>query len=322
MTGWFSVSGSPLTASGLLDVLVNTTRDGFALVSGERGIVGFNQKFRDMWGLPQVEGLDGREVLRHVVDRLTASHRAFLTGRRRGERRRNQLLKLQDGRVFEGHSSIIDDGSGLLLWTFRDVTEQLQVEEELRELARTDPLTGLANRRGFLERLEHERARHDRFGHPFSVVLADVDHFKRFNDSYGHACGDAALVHVSRVMGNALREVDLSARWGGEEFISILPETNAIRAYETAKRVQRALREDPFVCEDAEPLTLTLGVAQYVPSVRTDDVIRRADSALYQGKREGRNRVIVWRAERAGNRHHRTYPSFPAIPRQTSEREG
>ena len=160
--------------------------------------------------------------------------------------------------------------------------------------ARTDPLTGLINRRAMEEILELENFRAVRSGRSFSVMLADLDHFKEINDSYGHETGDAVLVETARRLRRCLRQQDMVARWGGEEFLILLPETDATAAQVVAEKIRRQIAARPVeVGTSSIPLTMSLGVdTVHFPQPR-EDYLRRADRNLYRAKNAGRNRVIV-----------------------------
>jgi diguanylate cyclase (GGDEF)-like protein len=165
--------------------------------------------------------------------------------------------------------------------------------EEVNRRAETDALTGLANRRRFDESLQRELSHSDRFGHPVSLVLVDIDHFKRVNDSHGHEAGDAVLRTISRVLADGVRTVDLCARFGGEELAILLPQTTAAGAFELADRLRRRIAGRPIRHNDAEiVITASFGVASYPDVVRSRDALfQAADAALYSAKREGRNCV-------------------------------
>ena len=166
--------------------------------------------------------------------------------------------------------------------------------DRLAEAARVDPLTGLFNRRGFIEEAEVEIQRVFRGGKPFAVMLADIDNFKKFNDRHGHACGDHVLARVAAMLRERVRDVDRIARWGGEEFILLLPETNADGAANLASKLRQAIADNVFEYEGRRlTITLTLGVAAYRKGDSLDACIARADRALYLGKEEGRNTVAV-----------------------------
>jgi len=171
--------------------------------------------------------------------------------------------------------------------------ELMQARDDLHRLARVDPLTGLYNRRAMTERLGQERIRFERTGRTFSLVLGDIDHFKSVNDEYGHACGDDVLTGVSRVYRESIRRQDAVARWGGEEFLILLPETSLEGARVVAEKIRITLEEMTFPAGDLDvSVTMTLGVTVF-DGDSVGETLRRADAALYEGKRAGRNRVIV-----------------------------
>lgn len=167
----------------------------------------------------------------------------------------------------------------------------------LRELAVTDPLTGAANRRHFLQSLDRELERAQRFGFPVSVVLLDIDHFKRVNDSLGHQAGDEVLKELVRRLTEALRESDLLARHGGEEFVLLLSHMDADGALRAAERFRKLLAEQPLQVEGKQlTITASFGVACREPgeTLTGHRLVRRADRAMYQAKHGGRNRACGW----------------------------
>jgi two-component system cell cycle response regulator len=166
--------------------------------------------------------------------------------------------------------------------------------EESRSLATTDSLTGLLNRRAFVEWAARETARAARYEDPLSVILLDIDHFKQVNDRYGHASGDAVLGAVSRAMGQLIRNCDVVARWGGEEFVLALPSTGLEGAVITAERIRVELEQRPIAEPGGQLLSITasLGVAELEAGETLEQVVDRADRAMYTAKSAGRNRVI------------------------------
>lgn len=170
------------------------------------------------------------------------------------------------------------------------------LERDLHRDARTDSLTGLDNRRSMQERGRAELKRAQRTGSPVSVILSDLDHFKSINDKYGHEAGDAALTRVALVLRRALRESDVVGRWGGEEFMAILPGTDAAAAAEVAERMRLAIAVTTFEGV-AENTTISLGVASSEQLQDTglewDLLIKEADQRLYRAKHDGRNRVVA-----------------------------
>jgi diguanylate cyclase (GGDEF)-like protein len=168
------------------------------------------------------------------------------------------------------------------------------VNRRYQELATTDPLTGLRNRRYFQDRLREECARSDRTDHPLSLIMVDLDHFKAVNDAWGHPVGDEALAHAARLISGSVRACDVACRVGGEEFAVLCPGARAEEAYRVAERVRRALEQSPLVVKGQEvAVTGSLGLASRESDSGTEDLVRQADLALYRAKAAGRNRVEV-----------------------------
>ncbi|MBI4575611.1 MAG: GGDEF domain-containing protein [Planctomycetes bacterium] len=167
----------------------------------------------------------------------------------------------------------------------------------LYELSITDPLTGVFNYRYFQHQLEKEFKRVRRYKGELAVVMVDIDHFKRLNDTRGHPAGDRVLREMAEVLRGNVREVDTLARYGGEEFVVVLPATGRSGAVEIAERICNTIDDHPFRGDGSGTgtlhVTVSLGGAVWTPDVvRRDELVRRADSALYQAKKEGRNRVV------------------------------
>jgi diguanylate cyclase (GGDEF)-like protein len=171
--------------------------------------------------------------------------------------------------------------------------ENAKLHHLVQRQATTDDLTGLVNRRRFIEALESEIVRANTFGSPLSVVLGDLDHFKLVNDRFGHHTGDEVLRQFAELVRQHLREVDVPGRIGGEEFAIVLPETDAAGAVAVAERVRRSLRSVRPMPERGSAVTASFGVAQLALGETGDEVLRRADVALYRAKGEGRNTVRV-----------------------------
>jgi diguanylate cyclase (GGDEF)-like protein len=199
-----------------------------------------------------------------------------------------------------------------LTQVFNDMVTRLrQGREELERLSTTDALTKLYNRRYLMTRLEEEGRRARRSDRPFSMLMIDVDHFKRYNDTYGHQAGDEVLAGVAAALQECVREVDCAARYGGEEFVVVLPETPAEGAIDVAARIRSRLSAEAF---PGGKVTVSLGIAEFPADGETPDfVLRAADAALYRAKREGRDRVV--RAVR-GRFSGDTRPHDPAMMRR------
>lgn len=169
-----------------------------------------------------------------------------------------------------------------------------EVLQQVTELASHDELTGLYNRRYLLEMLSHEKNRTDRGGGSFCVCLLDIDHFKKVNDSLGHAVGDEVLKTFARTVEATLRSTDFFARYGGEEFLLFLPQTSQVMAQHCVQRIQKALSRVRYAGVPEEwRVTASIGLAQYSLPEDIAELIGRADKALYQAKDQGRNRLVV-----------------------------
>lgn len=172
----------------------------------------------------------------------------------------------------------------------------MEQSKELEVLASKDPLTGLSNRRDFFRKARDEEKRSSRTNRHFSLIVMDIDHFKKVNDTYGHDCGDAVLKGVARGLEQTLRVQDVVARWGGEEFACLLPETEMDGARHVADKIRRNIEDMRHGCGSvsAVSITVTIGICLCDGSCSIEECIRRADAALYKGKEQGRNRVVEW----------------------------
>lgn len=240
-------------------------------------------------GLPD---LDGREVCRRLkaTPRLEPIPVIFLTARTSGE---DEIDGLQAGGIDYITKPI---NPAVLKARVRNHLELKQNRDELIKLARTDGLTGLYNRRTFDDVLLREWRRLARTGEPLSVIMIDVDHFKLYNDTYGHGGGDSCLLRVARAAEGALqRPADVVARYGGEEFVALLPETKLDGAMAVAEAIRlsvAALNIPHASSTTAGHVTLSLGVASTIPQPDKEPaaLLEIADQQLYAAKSEGRNR--------------------------------
>jgi diguanylate cyclase (GGDEF)-like protein len=172
--------------------------------------------------------------------------------------------------------------------------------ERAQSLALSDPLTTLPNRRGLDVALSRELARARRAHTPLCLAVLDIDHFKRINDQFGHAVGDQALQHVASVLKQAVRETDILARFGGEEFVLLFPDTLLPAAEFTLNRLLRTLERAPLEANDTQvAVCFSAGLAQWGPQESAEHLVTRADQAMYAAKRAGRGRVMVAEAEQA-----------------------
>jgi diguanylate cyclase (GGDEF)-like protein len=177
--------------------------------------------------------------------------------------------------------------------------EELLAQVELQSI--TDPLTGLRNRRYVETILEKELAKWKRYGTPLTCLMVDVDHFKKINDQHGHHAGDAALKGLAELLTRSLREADTAARWGGEEFLILLPQTEITAASVPAFKILRAVSDWRLAQLQGLQVTVSIGIAS--ADVTTDTpakLVRAADHALYEAKNKGRNRIAVFQRKAAG----------------------
>jgi diguanylate cyclase (GGDEF)-like protein len=174
------------------------------------------------------------------------------------------------------------------------IQELLDLKKRLEISVRTDPLTDLPNRRGLAEKLEYEKIRFDRSKNPFTIMMGDIDHFKEINDTFGHDAGDHILTGIARMLRDNSRKQDIVSRWGGEEFIILLPETGLGNGAILAEKLRDKVEKEVFVYQDKKiPVTLSFGLSVYnKKDLKMDDVIKQADQCLYEAKNSGRNKVV------------------------------
>lgn len=281
------------TIQALLSAVLAGDWDVRTASTGEEGLQAAADSVPDIIlldiGLPD---LDGREVCRRLkaTPRLETIPVIFLTARTSGE---DEIDGLQAGGIDYITKPI---NPAVLKARVRNHLELKQNRDELIKLARTDGLTSLYNRRTFDDVLLREWRRLARTGEPLSVIMMDVDHFKLYNDTYGHGGGDSCLLRVARAAEGALqRPADVVARYGGEEFVALLPETKldgAIAVAEAIRMAVSALNIPHASSKTAAHVTLSLGVASTIPQPDKEPaaLLEIADQQLYGAKSEGRNR--------------------------------
>ena len=199
-----------------------------------------------------------------------------------------------DQATYELHIYHVKDINLIRIYV-KDITRRKRDEEEIRLLATTDSLTGIANRREFNRILTSETDRVRRYGKPLSLVMFDIDFFKRVNDTFGHDAGDYVLQAITGLVKENIRSVDVVARWGGEEFMVLMPASNLAAARNTAEKLRQAIAQYRF--DKVDKITVSFGVTEFVLQDDSNSLLKRADDALYQAKERGRNRVETLTAE-------------------------
>jgi diguanylate cyclase (GGDEF)-like protein/PAS domain S-box-containing protein len=281
--------------------LVEQLEDGVIVVDYQMRIVDMNPAALHIFGLSVKQTL-GRPLAQTlpVFDPLAADLAA-------GGSLSKEIDLIPEGhpRNFEARISSLYDNrrreSGRLI-LLRDITIHKQAENRLKQLAITDPLTGLYNRRYFFSLAESEFERATQNQLPFSIILMDVDFFKNINDSYGHPAGDRVLEKLAQRARDALRRGDVLARYGGEEFSILLPQTDLPAAIQVAERLRLSVAQEETIPGIGQvEVTASLGVATLdaTPGLDFNQLLERADRALYLDKHESRNRVCVWEQDGA-----------------------
>ncbi len=250
---------------------------------------------------PRLAGMDGYELCRSIRARSLPGYIYVLMLTRRN--RKAEIIRALEAGADASLARPVEPAE--LVARLRAARRVIDLErslrltnEEVRALSIRDALTGIFNRVYLTERLAQELKRSQRYGHPLSLIMCDIDHFKEVNDQHGHRAGDQILKDlVARIAGSIRIDVDWMARYGGEEFLIVLPETDLASAYIVAERLRRLVSETPFRLK-AHNLVITssFGVTSYRPGghgekVSFDGLMEQADQFLYQAKREGRNAV-------------------------------
>ncbi len=295
----------------LLGDFVERSRDGYGIYDAHDKLVYCNPAFAELYYAPRdsLLGISFADLIRqaHAAGRAvkidSGDVEAFVgyaVAVRRSRAFRIFEVDFVDGRWFLFSEQT--NAEGALLVQIKEITKQKVLERELEtsvttlsRLALTDELTRAANRRGFVQSVEMELSRCRRTGASMTMALLDLDFFKKVNDRYGHQIGDAALVHVSKLVKQTLREYDIFGRIGGEEFAVFLSNTNQQTALEIAERIRQTIAETPLREEGIEvPMSVSVGITTEGCNTSFEQLYTEADNALYQAKESGRNRVCTY----------------------------
>ncbi len=205
----------------------------------------------------------------------------------------------KDGSQFFAEISIIkiqQDGETLVAGIIRDISNSKELEKKLRDFAEHDALTGIMNRRMIENALKKDIERASRYNTPLSLLMMDIDHFKKVNDTFGHDIGDLVLKHLTSISKSNLREVDSFGRWGGEEFVVLLPEIDLKDVRVVAEKLRASIEKNPLIINDNEKVSYTISIGGVVFSKSIESwetFFKLADNALYQAKEQGRNQVCI-----------------------------
>jgi len=272
-------------------LVIHHIQAGIVVLDPAGRIVDLNPFAQQLFGLPQAEVVGARPA--DVLKGLTWNAAGEVFGDELTLTRGGTTLHFSVQRSSIGGVPGRDRGQAVVLF---DVTERREAERQLERLAQVDALTGVFNRRHFLERAEQEVAQARRERLPLSVLMLDIDRFKGINDAHGHAAGDAVLREVAQTCQAGLRQTDLFARYGGEEFVALLPGADVTEAAAVAEHLRRAVEalQMEFAGQTI-PVTLSIGVAGFeaVAHRTLDTCMQSADGALYASKTGGRNRSTV-----------------------------
>ena len=313
--GGFVVSAHDITARSvaeerlrstlsLLTATLDSTADGILVVDAARRVERFNRRLIEMWRLPEAlaDHGDDSAVVRFVLEQL-ADPETFLAKLEEVNSQpttESDVLEFKDGRVFEWHSKPQRVGGEVVgrVWSFHDVTDRKRLEAELSYQAFHDPLTGLANKALFSDRLQHAAARLERTGGHLAVLFIDVDDFKTVNDSLGHAAGDEMLRRVAEIVVGCVRKIDTAARLGGDEFAVLVEDVgNRGDVRMLAERILAASRMPVPVGAENVTTTVSIGITFDSPGTTSDQLLRNADLAMYTAKERGKNRFEEYESE-------------------------
>ncbi len=292
------------TSTGFLNDIFESIQDPFCIFSNDYRMIKVNSEYAALKNR-SIEELTGSGRCYEIAGKSGVCENCVVqkTMLSANPCAKEKLLLLPDGstRWVEIYTyPLLDAGSQVshVIEYMRDVTDRKVAEEEKQELieklerlSKTDELTAVFNKRAIMERLDYELDRARRYHLPLSLIICDLDHFKQINDTLGHDAGDKVLRVMAQSLVGALRKTDIIGRFGGDEFLIILPQTPLEGAAEFAERLRQKVQDINYHCEITIQTTLSMGIAAYEGNPDPNALIRRADTALYAAKKAGRNKT-------------------------------
>lgn len=287
------------------EAVVQTAYDGIVSIDEQQNIRLFNDSARKIFGVEDGQEVIGSPLVRFIPQKYRKKHAEYVEGFKNSQidsrpmQARASVRGLRaDGSEFPVEVTISKIRIGErteMTAVIRDISEKNRLLEELLKASQEDHLTGLYNRKYFTQRLSEEIARCARFKRGFSLMMLDIDHFKRVNDLYGHDCGDKVLVWFAAILKKTMRTTDVVSRWGGEEFLVILPECEAEASFIVAEKVRREVeRSEIGYDEQVLKITCSIGLQYFSHAkIAINDMIMSVDKAMYLAKRQGRNCTVV-----------------------------
>ncbi|WP_109016907.1 sensor domain-containing diguanylate cyclase [Novimethylophilus kurashikiensis] len=284
----------------LLQRMLDVVPAGISIIDAKGNMIFANDVFERIWGGVKLVGIEQYHVYkgwwRDTGELIKPHEWAAARAIKQGLTSYDEEIEIEcfDGtrKVILNSAAPIHDDSGAIFGAVvvnSDISDRVAFEDHLRTLSEQDPLTQAYTRRKLFDLLKHEVHRADRYHHPLSSILLDLDHFKTINDSFGHSVGDEVLIAVSRTIRENIRDTDIFGRLGGEEFLLVLPESDTQEAISLADKIRHNLAE--LSIGPVSQITCSMGVCKHIDGERPNELVHRADKAMYQAKINGRNRI-------------------------------
>ena len=291
-----------LKSSGLLELVLEALPVGVWIIDQQGHIIYGNPEGKKIWAGSRYVGIEQygeyRGWWRSTGQRIAPEEWAAARAIRRGEVSLNEEIEIE---CFDGTHKIILNSAmpihgpqgevigGVIV--NMDITDRIRLQERLQSIADTDDLTRVHSRRRIYQLLHEEAERSNRYRRPLAVIMFDVDRFKQVNDTYGHIAGDEVLVFLSRMVRSQIRESEHLGRFGGDEFLLLLPETRLADAAILVERLQASLARQPRGAIGV--ISCSFGICEHQPGEAVDQLVRRVDQALYRAKAAGRGQSVV-----------------------------